>query len=279
VRAVAVRALVLEALSTVRTVQGELSSTGAGSVVVSGMLAEQLAKELGAGAEPGAVRVSAEHDDLAGAEAAVRIIAGDPNEEDDAVARAADRAGIPVILVQLWPQADWHRPYVLSAFVVECRTGEGFPVSTIASLIALAVDNPTALARRIPVLREPVATGIERGSLVRSGLLGLLGAKAGGVRPLLALEQVRMLAQLVALEPAEKRPEETQLAAGLGAVTLAASFGLRSLGRTARGRLPAPLADALVASAGTWALAQAVRRIDAAGLARTLSERLENARS
>ena len=231
-RAVALRALVLEAKSTVRTVRRELSSTGGGSVVVSGMLAEQLAKELGLGAEPGAVRVT-EREDLAGAEAAVRIIAGDPNEEDVAVVRAADRAEIPVVLVQLWPQADWRGPYVLSPFVVECRTGEGFPVGTIASLIALAVEHPTGLAARIPVLREPVVTSIERGALVRSTLLGVLGAKSGGLRPLLALEQVRMLAQLLSLEPPERRPEEAQLAAGLSAVTLAASFGLRSLGRTA----------------------------------------------
>jgi hypothetical protein len=278
VRAAAVRAVVLEALSTVRTVQGELSATGSGSVVVSGMLAEQLAKELGAGAEPGAVRVT-EREDLAGAEAAVRMIAGDPSEEDVAVVEAADRAAIPVVLVQLWPQADWGRPYVLTPFVVECRTGEGFPVGTIASVIALAVERPTTLAARIPVLHEPVARSIERGSLVRSALLGLLGAKTGGTRPLLALEQVRMLARLLSLEPAERRPEEAQLAAGLGAVTLAASFGLRSLGRAGRGRLPGPATDALVAAAGTWALAEAARRIDAAGLARTLSDRLENARS
>lgn len=274
----AVGALVLEARRAIETVQQELGSAGAGAVSVSGMLAEQLAKQLGAGAAPGAVVVT-EGPTVGGARAVVRVIAGDPNEEDVALVEAADRAGIPVVLVQLWPQADWRAPFVLTPFVVECKTGEGFPVETIASLIARAVEHPAPLAARIPVLRDPVATGVERASVVRAALLGFLGAKSGATRPLLAAEQVNLLGQLLALEPPEKRSEELPLAVGIGGVALAAGFALRSLARGARGRLPAPLADALVAAAGTWALAEAVKRLDAAGLAEAASARLEKARS
>lgn len=257
----AVRALVIEAVSVVRTVQGELGATGAGAVVVSGMLAEQLAKQLGAGADPGAVVVR-EGPSVGGARAIVRIIAGEPSEEDQAIVHAAERAEVPVVVVQLWPQEDWKAPYVLSPFVVECRTGEGFPVPKIAALVAQAVEHPAPLAARIPVLREAVTASIERGSILRSALLGLLGAKAGATRPLLALEQVRLLAQLVALEPPEKRREGFPVAASVGAVTLAGSYGLRAVARAARRRVPAPLADAAVAAAGTWALAQILRRVE-----------------
>jgi hypothetical protein len=258
----AVRAFALEAQGAVKTVRNELGAKGAGPIAVSGMLAEQLAKELGAGADPGAVLVG---ETVAGARAHIRIIAGAPSEDDDALVREAERAGVPVVIVQLWPQDDWRAPYVLSPFVVECRTGEGFPVPAIADLIAQAVEHPAALAARIPVLHDAVLRRLRRGAIVRSGLVGFLGAKGGATRPLLALEQVRVLGQLIALEPPEKRPQEVPVAAGVGAVTLAASYGLRKLARAARGRLPAPLADAAVAAAGTWLLSEALRRIEARG--------------
>ena len=80
--------------------------------------------------------------------------------------RAADRAGIPVVIVQLWPQADWRAPFVLSPFVVECRTGEGFPVPAIAERIAEAAENPSALAVRVPVLAPPVEHAVVRSAIV-----------------------------------------------------------------------------------------------------------------
>ena len=276
--AAGVRALAVEAASALKTARRELTSEGAGSVAVSGTLAEQLAKELGAGAQPGAVVVT-DGPDVAGARAAVRVIAGDPSEDDVAVVEAADEAGIPIVLVQLWPQEDWHAPFVLSPFVVECKTGEGFPIPTIAALLTVAVEHPAPLAARIPVLRDPVARSVERGAVARAALVGLLDAKSGAARPALAIEQVRMLARLLALTPPERRSDEVPIAAGLGAFTLAASFGLRSLARAARGRKPTPLVDALIAAAGTWALAELLRRVDVAALARDLSERVENART
>ncbi len=91
-----------------------------------------------------------------GAEVVVRVIAGDPTDADDRLVRAADAIGTPVVFVQLWPQANWRAPFVLSPFVVECRAGEGFPVADIARMIARSVANPEALAGRVPVLEQPV---------------------------------------------------------------------------------------------------------------------------
>jgi hypothetical protein len=55
VTAAGVRALVGEARRLVFAVRDEIDLPHVGPIVVSGMLAEQLAKELGAGAAPGAV--------------------------------------------------------------------------------------------------------------------------------------------------------------------------------------------------------------------------------
>jgi hypothetical protein len=102
-------AAVLEARNLVNALREERKVAGIGPVVVSGMLAEQLAKELAAGAAPGAVVVS---DDPRGVRApvAIRIVAGHPSEADDAFVRDAERAEIPVVLVQLWPQETWREP-------------------------------------------------------------------------------------------------------------------------------------------------------------------------
>ena len=145
--AASVRAIVGEARGLAFAVRDEIDMPHVGPIVVSGMLAEQLAKELGAGAAPGAVVV-------AGAvppgrpEAHVRIIAGDPSPEDEALIAHAARDGIEVVIVQLWPQADWTRPFVLSPFVVECRAGEGFPLGEIADRIVEATESTNALAVR-----------------------------------------------------------------------------------------------------------------------------------
>ncbi|HET6622908.1 MAG TPA: hypothetical protein VFG70_00145 [Gaiellaceae bacterium] len=232
-----------------------------GAVVVSGMLAEQLARQLGAGAEPGAV-VAREGVNVARAEAVVRVIAGDPSAEDTALVRAADQEGIPVVLVQLWPQAEWTKPFVLSPFVVECKPGEGFPVAEIADRIGEAVEAAPALAARIPALQEAVVSDLRRGTVARAALLGLLGAR-GPSRPALAREQVRALSRLRALDPQAAVANDPRSAAGIAALVLTASFAFRAAARATRGTLPAPLVNAAVAAGGTWAVTRAVQELQA----------------
>jgi len=259
-------ATLLEARNVVSALREERKVARIGPVVVSGMLAEQLAKELGAGARPGAVVVG---DDPRGVRApvAVRVIAGDPSEEDDAFVRAAEKAEIPIVIVQLWPQESWRAPFVLSPFVVECKTGEGFPLGKIAGLIATAADDPTALAARIPVLEPPVRRAVKRDAIVRSALLGATTGRKQSARPALLLEQIGVVSRLRALEDAETRSDEQMpVVAGTAAAAIAASYGFRQLARVARRRLPDSVADAAVAAAGTWAVGELFRRLEARGL-------------
>jgi hypothetical protein len=234
--------------------------TPSGGIVVSGMLAEQLARELGAGADAGTVSVR-EGSGAAGAEVVVRVIAGEPSDEDVAVVRAAERESVPVVLVQLWPQADWTRPFVLTPFVVECRAGEGFPVREIAGRIAEAAERAPALAARAPVLRDAVATGVVRGAVIRSALLAVLGAGRGGSRSTLALEQVRALARLRVLDSQTAAAVDPRIAGGMAALVYLSGFAFRETARATRGRLPAPLVNAAVAAGGTWALTRAAQKL------------------
>ena len=250
----------LEVRKALTTIQDKAARAPVGPLVVSGTLAEQLVRELGAGAAPGAVVVR-EAPTAAGAEAVVRVLAGDPGEAEDALVREADRLGIPVVLVQLWPQANWSALFVLSPFVVECRAGEGFPLATIAEMVARAAANANALAARIPVLREPVESSAVRQAVSRAALIGATGEKKGSTRPLITLEQLRMLSSLRAADPSETRSEIPP--AAVAATTVAASFALRTLARTAGRSLPTPLVNAVVAAGGTWALAKAIEALHA----------------
>ena len=254
------RAAAFEVRDAVQAIQGELSVPAAGTVVVSGMLAEQLARELGAGAEAGAVVVG-DRARLDRAALVVHVIAGEPTPDDDRLVRAADIAQAPVVLVQLWPKADWTQPFVLSPFVVECQAGKGFPVGEIASRIAAASEVRQDLAARIPALRDAVADRVLKEATVRAGLLGLAGGLFGATRPLLVLEQVRMLSRLASLRPGSPAADGAPVVAGIAGTALGAGLGLRGVARSARCVLPAPVANAVVAAAATWVLGTAARRL------------------
>ena len=251
-----VMAIAGELRSLGSTLNEELAPRRAGPVVVTGMLAEQLAKELGAGTPPGAVVVGPGQL-RAGAEALVHVLAGDPSAEDDALVRTADRLDVPVVAVQLWPQADWGQTFVLTPFVIECRAGEGFPIRVIAERLAHATQDSAALAADLPVVAEVARAGLVKQSVIRSAVIGLAGARLGASRPLISLEQARMVARL-RRTAAESPPEgdRTGLLAG-GAAALVAGFAFRGLARNLRTVVPAPIANTAVAAAGTWALAKA----------------------
>jgi hypothetical protein len=249
------RALVDEARRVGFAVHGDAQPESAGPLAVSGMLAEQLVKELAAGAEPGRVVVGGT-ESVGRAEVLVRIVAGDPTPEDEELVSSADAHGVPVVMVQLWPQADWTRPFVLTPFVVECKAGQGFPIRLIADRIVDATERDAALASDIPVLAEASRHGAVRSTVVRAGLIGLLGSRSGASRPLLALEQVQLVSRLRNVSGAAGDDELRIRAAGAGAV-LASSFAFRHVARSLRTVLPTPVANAAVAVAGTWALAKA----------------------
>jgi hypothetical protein len=261
VRVAAVRSLLEEARSAHRVLEDESDPRPFHSVVVSGVLAEQLAKELGAGASPGSVQVSL--GPVPETEVVVRVIAGEPTAEDEGVVREAERRGVDVVLVQLWPQAEWSRPYVLSPFVVECRAGEGFPIREIADRIVEAADDARIVAADVPTLRESVERSIVRRTVVRAALLGVSSSRRA--RPLITLEQVRMVLRLDALGRPCGPPDEavqTRLRAAAG-IVFASGFAFQRVARSARQVLPAPLVNGVVAGAGTWAVARAARTLAA----------------
>ncbi|MDW8338027.1 MAG: hypothetical protein RMM28_02670 [Thermoleophilia bacterium] len=251
-----VGSLAREAATVALAARGARARGAPGALGVSGPLADQLARELAAGAAPGAGRTVAEP--APGLAAFVLVIAGEPSERDRALVAAADRLGVPVVLVQIWPQAEWARPYVLSPFVVECRAGEGFPTAEIALRVAEAVEDAPELGARVPVLRAAAAALVVRRSVARAALLALRGQP----RAALTLEQLRPTSELRALAGAAPAGVPHGLLATAGAVALA-GVALRELARAARRVVPAPLANAAVAAAGTWALASAARRLGA----------------
>jgi hypothetical protein len=266
VKAAPLVAAVLEARNVLRALEDERKVVNVGPIVVGGMLADQLAKELAAGAATGSIAVA---DDPRGLRAslAIRIVAGDPSADDDRFVRAAERGEIPVVIVQLWPQANWRGPYVLTPFVVECKAGEGFPIRKIADVIATAADDATSLAARIPVLQQPVTSAVRRDSIVRSAIVGASLGRKSAARRVLALEQVGAMARLRALDaPETDKTKQLPVAAGTAVATIAASYGFRELARSLRGRVPRRVGDAAVAAGGTWLLAEISRRLEARGV-------------
>ena len=254
-------AIVAEARSLGSALRTE-PARAAGTIAVTGVLAEQLAKELAAGAAPGGVIVGGERlpADL---EVLVHVIAGDPSPADVELVREAATRGADTVVVELWPQEEWTRPFVLSPLVVECRAGQGFPVREIADRIVEATENGPALASRVPVLADSVRDGLVRQSVIRSALIGLAGARLGAARPLLTLEQVRLVSELRAASGVTVAADQRQVLAGQTAFVLASGFAFRRVARALRSSLPTPLAHAAVAAGGTWVLAKAVEAIEA----------------
>lgn len=257
-----IRPLVNEGRSIQSALRDETTVEHTGPLVVTGMLAEQLAKELAAGAAPGAV-VARAPATSAGAGVLVHVLAGEPSDADQALVREADGAEIPVVIVQLWPQADWTPPFVLSPFVVECRAGEGFPVREIADRIADAVSGGHEFASCIPALADAVRAAIVRQTVIRTALIGLAGSRLGVSRPLISLEQVRMVSRLRAVTSGTAVTEELPALAAAAAGLVASGFAFRRVARSAGLVLPRPVANAAVAALGTWALAKAAGVVEA----------------
>jgi hypothetical protein len=255
--------VVQEVRSLATAARDEVDLGDTGPVVVTGMLAEQLARQLSEGASPGAV-IAADSPQVAGSAVLVRIVAGELSADDDRLIHEADRQGVPVVLVQLWPQETWTEPFVRTPFVVECQAGHGFPIPEISARISEAAERPVALARRVPVLRETVIDSVVGTAAVRAAILGSMGGSSRGARPLITLEQVRMLAQLRGLGGTSSgAPPGLPHVAGVVAVVAGSGFLFREAARVARRVLPGPVANAAVAGAATWVVGKAVRELGA----------------
>jgi uncharacterized protein (DUF697 family) len=223
-------------------------------LLVTGALAEQLAQELGRDARPGAVRTDGRPEDAA---VLIRVLAGEPTEEDLAAARAADRAGVPVIAVQTSGD-ETELPYVLATDVVVCPPGAGFPFEDILERAAERLgEHGTSLAARVPALRGPVCDALIESFSRRNGILGVAIFVPGADLPVLTLNQLRLVLRIGAAYGVEI--DQTRLPEV--AATLAAGFGFRAAARRLLGALPAPswVVKGAVAYGGTRAVGEAAR--------------------
>lgn len=231
-----------------------------GPLLVTGVLAQQLARALQAGGEPGLVRTSGEPAEAA---AFVRVVAGAATAEDERTLREATRALVPVVAVQT-ASRQVRLPYVLAEDVVECPAGSGFPVDEIADRLAAALGQDGApLAAALPVLRDAVARRSLTDGALAAASLAALGAGAGPRLPVLALAQARMLSDLTVASGADRVGDGPEAVARELGVPLAAAIGTGLAGRELVRRLPVRvrLLEALVAAGATVALGAAFRRI------------------
>jgi uncharacterized protein (DUF697 family) len=224
-------------------------------LVVSGPLAEQLAKELSRGVAPGAVRVGGP---VAHADCLIRILAGAPTQEDEEELKAAKRAKVPVVVVQTGME-DFDVPYVLATDIVKCRPGEGFPVEEIAAAVAARLGEAgTGLAARVPVLREPVCRELIESFSRKNGILAVAIFVPGADFPVLTLNQIRLVLRIGAAHGVEI--DQQRLPEVLA--TVAAGFGFRALARQLLGAIPVAgwAVKGGVAYGGTRALGEAAMR-------------------
>lgn len=222
---------------------------------VSGALASQLAKELGDGAKPGAVRVGGGVED---AGVLVRVLGGAATEEDERELRAAKRARVPVVAVQTGSEL-FDVPYVLATDVVPCRPGEGFPVEEIATAVAARLgEGGTGLAARVPLLREPVCRQLIETFSRQNGIVGAAVFVPGADFPILTLNQLRLVLRLGAAHGVEV--DQQRLPEILA--TVGAAFGLRAVARQLLGAVPIAgwAVKGGIAYSGTRALGEAAMR-------------------
>jgi hypothetical protein len=222
-------------------------------LIVSGPLAEQLARELAEGGVPDTVRLGGE---VAGADAVVLVVAGEAAAPEIELGRRAKREAVPVIGVQLDPAVNPELPYVLATDVVPCPRGEGFPVDAIARVLGRRLgDRAAGLAAALPRLHDGVSRELTRAAAVRNAIVALRPKSGEAHLPAMTLTQVRLaLAQSIA----NGREVGSATAPDIGAV-LAAAPALRELSR--RVVLHAPIArrlvEAGVAYAATFAVGKA----------------------
>jgi hypothetical protein len=232
-----------------------------GQVLVSGVLADQLAKELRAGGDPALVRTSGDPEDAA---VLVRVVAGAATAEDERLFRAATRAGVPIVAVQTAdPDRAGRLPYVLAEDVVQVSPGTGFPVDEIAGRIASSLGHKgAALARTLPALRDAVVRRRAADAAFSAAMVAALGAAKGPRLPVLALAQARMLSDVAVASGAEPDRNGQEAARRL-AVPLAAALGTGLAARALVRRLPfrARAVDGAVAAGASLALGAAFRRI------------------
>jgi uncharacterized protein (DUF697 family) len=224
-------------------------------------LTKVLRRELGKDAKPGGISPG---DDPRGGAVFVYVLGHDPTEDDERALKRARRARVPIVAVVVGRLSDEVSiPFVLATDIVRVGAGEGFPVETIARVIAaLLGEDGAPLAARVPVLRGPVCDALISSFARRGGIVAAAVFIPGADLPVLLLNQIRLVLRLEQAyglnpDPRERAPEL--------AVTLAAGFGLRAVARQLLAVIPLAgwAVQGAVAYTGTRALGEAaVKRLE-----------------
>ena len=220
------------------------------------LLVEALRRELVRGGDATAVR-DASLGALEGAAALVYVLGGEVGEEDERALRAADVAGVPVVV--LGPDPRTAIPYALATDVLPLRPGEGFPLEELALLLGGKLDDgATSIAAALPVLRRGIAEALVAKIARQNGIIGAAVFIPGVDFPALTLNQLRLVLRLAAAYGQEL--DAQRLPEILGVV--ATGLGLRAAARQALGVVPIAgwAVKGGVAYTGTRALGEAAIR-------------------
>ena len=205
--------------------------TGAGDrrpIAVAGApeLVPLLARELRAGGDASAVVEGATERDARTFAALVWL--GPPDER---TLRAASLADVPIVAVS----DEARLPYVLAADIVAPLPGEGLPVDAVAAVLARRLgEGGTALAARLPVLREPLCRHLIAVFSKRNAVVAAAVFVPGVDLPVLTLNQARLVLRLAlahGLELDAKRARELLAVVGAG-------YGFRAVAREALDFVP-----------------------------------------
>jgi hypothetical protein len=101
-----------------------------------------------------------------------------------------------------------------------------------------------------------------KSAVIRSAVIGVVGSRLGASRPLLVLEQVRLVTRLRTVSAGSAVSQELPVLGGGVAALFASGIALRQVARSARAVVPAPLAHGAIAAAGTWAFARAFQALE-----------------
>lgn len=199
---------------------------------------------------------------MVGAAALVYVLAGEPTEDDERALRAADLAGVPLLVVG--PEPTTGVPYALATDVLPLRPGEGFPLEELGRRLAGKDENAAvALAARLPALRRGVVDALVARVARQNAAIAAAVFIPGVDFPVLTLNQLRLVLRTAAAYgeeiDAERLPEI------LGVVGTA--LGFRTLARQAVGIIPIAgwAVQGAVAYAGTRTLGEVAIRYFEAG--------------
>jgi uncharacterized protein (DUF697 family) len=218
-------------------------------IVVDGAreLVPLLARELRAGGDVAAVREGGS------AEAAAALVwIGKPDNDR---LRTASMARVPIVGVTDGESL----PYVLDTNLVFVGAGEGLPVDEIVRVLARRLGGrATALAARLPVLRDAIVDELIRTTARRNASLAAAAWVPGVDMPALTLSQIRLVLRIALAYG--KEVDSSRLPEVVGIV--GAGFGFRAVARQLVGRVPIAswATRGVVAYAGTMSVGEAARR-------------------